>query len=115
MATTIESDTYATKEFEKVPYLESIATFNEENNEIVIFAVNRSQDNSIDFIFEQEGFVLESIVEEQVMEGFDVKATNGAASDNVKPTTVNKALIENNSLSTSFSPLSWNVIRVKIK
>ena len=115
LATTIESDTYATKEFEKVPYLESIATFNEENNEIVIFAVNRSQDNSIDFIFEQEGFVLESIVEEQVMEGFDVKATNGAASDNVKPTTVNKALIENNSLSTSFSPLSWNVIRVKIK
>lgn len=111
----VESDSYSVEGFKHVPYLETIATYNEENNELVIFAVNRSQEETLEFVFEQEGFEFESIIEETAMEGFDVKATNGAGAEVVKPSIVQKATIANNQLTTSLSPLSWNVIRIKVK
>lgn len=111
----IESNVYASKDFEAVPYLESIATFNEEEKELVIFAVNRSQDEELDFTFEQDGFELDSIIEETTMEGFEVKATNGIECNKIKPVLTKKARIDGGKIKTSFNPLSWNVIRVKIK
>lgn len=111
----VESEAYSAKGFKHVPYLESIATYNEENNELVVFAVNRSQDEALEFIFEQEGFVFDSIIEESTMEGFDIKAVNGVGAEVVKPSMVEKAKLEGTCLITTLSPLSWNVIRIKVK
>ena len=115
LAADIESETYSTEQFEKVPYLESIATFNEKENELVLFAVNRSQDEAIAFTFEPEGFVLEAIIEETALEGFDVKSVNSAKEQPVNVVNIDKAVLEKDSVTTTLSPLSWNVIRIKVK
>ena len=115
LAADIESETYSTEQFEKVPYLESIATFNEKENELVLFAVNRSQDEAIAFTFEPEGFVLEAIIEETALEGFDVKSVNSAKEQPVNVVNIDRAVLEKDSVTTTLSPLSWNVIRIKVK
>lgn len=42
----IDCPKYDSKEFTDVPYLESIATFDEENEQLVLFCVNKSLDES---------------------------------------------------------------------
>ncbi len=39
----ISTDTYDTKDFSAVPYLDAIPVFNDEKDEITVFAVNRAQ------------------------------------------------------------------------
>ena len=59
----VESETYASKDFSEVPYVETIAVHNEEADEVVVFAVNRSKEESVNFTTTLNGFNLESIVE----------------------------------------------------
>lgn len=111
----VESLVYKTKEFEAVPYIDTIATFNEEGNEIAIFAVNKSAEDEIKFEFNQDGFELLEVLEEVVMEGFDPKDINEPGKQNVYPKAQSKAIVSNNVVQTTLSPLSWNVIRLKVK
>ena len=111
----IDSQVYKTKEFEAVPYIDSIATFNEEENEIAIFAVNKSLNDEVDFEFNQEGFELVEVIEEITMEDFDPKDVNEPGKQNVYPSKRHRTTVDNNTLHTTLKPLSWNVLRVKVK
>ena len=109
----IESASYACKDFEKVPYLESIATYNEETNELVIFAVNRSKEEALDFSIDASGFNLEEIIERTQMAGYDIKSTN-QEEQQVTTTTGNPTHINGSTIETKLEPLSWNMIRVQV-
>lgn len=110
---TIESGSYSSKDFSEVPYLESIATYNEEENELVIFAVNRSKEEVLDFSIDASGFNLEKIIERTQMAGYDIKTTN-QEKQNVTTTNGNPAHINGSMIETKLEPLSWNMIRVKV-
>jgi len=110
----IESDTYDCRQFKNVPYLESIAIHNDEANEIVIFAVNRNPEESLEFVTELEGFNLGEVIEFSELSGFDVKQTNTVRNEVVKPNSNSSALVDNSSISAKLAPLSWNMIRVKL-
>jgi len=111
----LTSESYKTKDFDEVPYIETIAIHNEEKEELVIFAVNRSEDTSIAFTFEEDGFEMESISEATELAGYDKKDTNESNHELVTLSIKTDVVLENDIISTIMKPLSWNVIRIKTK
>ena len=107
----IESETYATEGFEKVPYLESIAVLNEEANELVIFAVNRGEE-AMEFDVNLDGLTVTGVKEFSQMSGFDIKATNTEHDGGIKPTHSDKINLTETVVTAQLAPLSWNVIRL---
>lgn len=106
----IESESYATSDFEEVPYLESIAVVNEELNELVVFAVNRGEE-AMTFDIQLEGFEVKGIREFTHLTGHGIKETNTENNEIVKPV-ISEAIELNEELAIAkLEPLSWNVIR----
>ena len=104
---------YDCKEYTDVPYLESIATYNEENEEVTIFCVNKSLDeeavldvNLMDF----DGYKPFEFIS---MDGYDKKAENTFNAVNVKPHNNPVPAMDGTNLTVAMKPLSWNVIRLK--
>ena len=109
----ITVDTYATSEFETVPYLESIAVLNEEKNELVIFAVNRGEEEmSLDLQFSD--LKIEAVIEFSEMSGYEIKAVNRAGNEQIKPASSKAYEQKENQLNCKLKPLSWNVIRTSL-
>jgi len=111
----VESPMYDCEEFSDVPYLESIAVHNEEKGEVVVFAVNRSVDESIDLTIDLQGFAPTDIIEFTEISGHDAKQVNTKTAIPVVPATSTMAKVESNTLRAGLKPLSWNVVRVKVK
>ncbi|PQC32571.1 alpha-N-arabinofuranosidase [Enterococcus mundtii] len=109
----ITVDTYATSEFDTVPYLESIAVLNEEKNELVIFAVNRGEEEmSLDLQFSD--LKIEQVIEFSAMSGYEIKAVNQAGNEQIKPVSSKAYEHKENQLNCKLKPLSWNVIRTSL-
>jgi len=111
----IDVPSYGCEEFENVPYVESIAVHNEEKDEVVIFAVNRSIDEDVDFAIDLQGFNLHSVTAFSEMSGYDLKQVNTKKDGSVVPKESKAAKIVGSSLSALLKPLSWNMIRIKLK
>lgn len=108
----LEVPSYATEDFESVPYAESVLVLNEEKNEAIIFVVNRSEDEEVDFEAELQGLTPKSVVEFSELCGFDIKQTNTKSNAPVQPKQANSAKVKNNTVTAALKPLSWNMIRV---
>ncbi|MBE6740809.1 MAG: alpha-N-arabinofuranosidase [Ruminococcaceae bacterium] len=109
----VECQKYDCKEFTDVPYIDCIATYDEEKEEVTVFAVNKSQDDGavLDINFmDFEGFKPFEFIS---MDGFDKNAENSFESSPVQPH--NNALPEFDCgrMTAQIKPFSWNVIRLK--
>jgi alpha-L-arabinofuranosidase len=107
------SDCYANKEFDSVPYLDSVATLNPEDDSITIFAVNRDLANPL--LLESDGADLKgyTVREHIVLNHADLKAVNTVANpDNVMPQSNGGAQIRDGHIQATLAPHSWNVIRL---
>ncbi|MEI0605840.1 alpha-N-arabinofuranosidase [Brachyspira pulli] len=113
LRTEVKSPKYDSKNFNDVPYLDSMVIYNEEKKEIVVFAVNRSDTEVIDAEIELGGFKANKIIEFSTMTGFDIKAVNSSEDDSVKPCKCTYIGIYENVL-VKFPPLSWNMIRISV-
>lgn len=111
----ISSPKYDCKSFTDVPYLESVAVHNEENSEVAIFAVNRSLDTSLELECDLRSFGDVEVIEQIEMAGFDLKATNSPQAETVKPTSKVPEKADGGRLNLLLAPVSWNVVRVKVK
>lgn len=109
----ISSPRYDSKDFTDVPYLESAAVYNEENEELTIFAVNRHLEEGLTVDCDLRSFVGYDIVEHIVLENDDLKAVNTAGNETVKPHTNGNAEMNDGLLTTRLGKLSWNVIRLR--
>lgn len=110
----IESKTYDTKDFKDVPYLESSIVHNEEEKELVIFAVNRSKDEAMDFTATLDGFKIKGIKESTKLAGYDIKQTNKEDNDAVKLEGNETFKVDKNIVNGKLDNLSWNMIRLEI-
>jgi alpha-N-arabinofuranosidase len=114
----VSSPCYATREFDGVPLLEAVATFDEEREELALFAVNRDQNDAL--LLEGDlralpGYeVVEHIVLEHiVLEHDDPKAINSRARPHeVTPHTRGDASLRDGVLTARLPRHSWNVIRL---
>lgn len=109
----IESETYDSSEHSDVPYLESVVV--ENKNELVIFAVNRSQDQIMDLMFDASGFNITRIIEHQVLSGHGIKEINEKGNIRIQPKMKAVPNVSEGEICFKLDPLSWNVIRLQIK
>ena len=116
LQTNIEVPTYDTEERKAVPYIESIVVHNEDKKEVVLFAVNRAQKDSIELAIDLQGFELGEVLECKEMHGHDIKRAN--TKDNgqpVAPTNGTTPVVAGNGFTATLAPLSWNMIRVAVR
>jgi alpha-N-arabinofuranosidase len=113
LTTLVDSPRYDSKDFTDVPMLESIAVYNEELQELTIFAVNRDLEESLALEADLRQFREYSLVEHIVLENDDLKATNTELEPNrVKPHASGGAKMQDGKLFALLSKHSWNVIRL---
>jgi alpha-L-arabinofuranosidase len=109
----VNSPVYDSKEFTDVPYLESTAIFNEEKEELTIFAVNRDTEDSLTLEGDIRNFEGYRVVEHIVLENDNLYAVNTESNpNNVVPHKGGNAEVKDGYLSAQLSKLSWNVIRL---
>ena len=109
----VDAPKYDCEEFDGVSYLESVAVYNEEKDEVVVFAVNRSEDEVMELDIELEGFEIKSVTEYSEMSGFDIKQTNTKQNGDVLPKSAT-CKIEGSIAKADLKPLSWNMIRLSV-
>ncbi|MCL2198475.1 MAG: alpha-N-arabinofuranosidase [Defluviitaleaceae bacterium] len=108
----LEVPTYDSSEYKDVPFAESVAIHNDD--EIVIFAVNRSADDSLDFSVELQGFSPVEIIEFSEITGHDIKQTNTKEACPIAPKPADGAKINGDTLTATLKPLSWNMARISL-
>jgi len=107
----LECPAYDCDTFSQVPYIETVAVFNDESNELIIFAVNRSLDEAVELDTDTQGFDLSGKVKLTELCGYDLKAVNTKDNGHVAPKESAAVKIEGNTIKAVLAPLSWNVIR----
>lgn len=111
----LDSPTYDSAEYKDVPYLESTAVHNEEKQEIVIFAVNRSESESMDVQSAIEGYENLEIIEATEFADYDPKLTTHEKHDSMEIKTNDTVQTNGQTIEGQFKPLSWNMIRLSYK
>ncbi len=108
----ISSDKYDSKDFTDIPYLESTAVYNEEEETLTIFAVNRHLEEGLDLEVDIRNFNEYEVIEHIVLENENVKQTNSAHKETVQPHLNGNAKCDDGKVRTVLPKLSWNVIRL---
>jgi len=108
----VSSPKHDTSRFTDVPYLESTAVYNEETQEVTIFAVNRSLEEAMELECDVRSFEGYRVIEHIVLENDDLKAVNTAQEEKVKPHSCGNAKADAGVVSALLPKQSWNVIRL---
>nr|WP_078544574.1 alpha-N-arabinofuranosidase [Litchfieldia alkalitelluris] len=108
----VSSPKYDSKDFTDVPYLDTVSVYDEENDTVTIFAVNRHQTDVLALDADIRSFEGYKVVEHIVLENGDVKATNQLNRSNVEPHSNGDAKVDGGQLTANLPKLSWNVIRL---
>lgn len=109
----VDCPKYDCKEFTDVPYLETVATFDEEKEELVIFCVNKSPDDDVLLnvnLLDFDGF---SPVQFSSMDGYNKLDENTFQNERVRPHENPLPTVDDRVLTANLKPFSWNVIRLK--
>lgn len=108
----IDTPCYDCKTYSDVPVVDTVAVFDETNNAVNIFAVNRSIDTDIILTCDLRGFQNLRFKEKLVLHHDDVGAVNTEKAPNTVVPSVEKTHDQDGGLfSVKLSALSWNVLR----
>lgn len=110
----IQSDKYDSKNYCDVPYLESIAVLNEKQNELTIFAVNRSLTDTLLLDCDLRSLAPKKIIEHITLHADNLKAENTEVSESVKPGSSQEGKLDGGFLHVPLHSASWNVIRISV-
>lgn len=109
----VKSPAYDTVEFNDVPCLENVVVFNEEKEELTIFAVNRDLEEPLLMETDLRDFPGYSVKEHVVLESVNADSANTMDNpNNVVPHNGGKTVIEDGTAKSVLNKLSWNVIRL---
>lgn len=92
--------------------VESVAVYNEEKEELAVFAVNRTLDEDITLTTDIRGMEGFRLLEHIVLEHPDLKAANSVAGQRVAPKTVDRSSLDKGVVTSLLGKASWNVIRL---
>lgn len=109
----LTSPKYDSKDFTDVPYIDSAAVYNEDNEEVTIFLVNKHLESSIPINIDVRSFEDYQLVEHIVLENSDLKAVNTATHQTVSPSFNKESKLSDGALVALLGKASWNVIRLK--
>lgn len=109
----LDTPKHDTSGHENVTDIVSIAVWNEEKEELTIFAVNRNVHEDIELAIDIRSLEGYRLVEHTVLENSDMKVCNSAGEEVVVPKTVNRSRMDGDIIISSLAKISWNVIRLK--
>lgn len=107
-------ETYDCEKFTHVPYLDQVAVWNHEQEEIAVFLVNRSEDKSQEVEVELQGMKLNTVREAVYLSAEDKKTTNREDHLAVHPRESDAVEVKENCVTAKMPPLSFMMIRVGI-
>ncbi|NLG05487.1 MAG: alpha-N-arabinofuranosidase [Clostridia bacterium] len=105
------STKHDTSKHEDVTDIESVALYQEEKDEITVFAVNRSIEEEVLFEVDLRSFTGYHVVEFIALEQDDMKATNSIIGEQVTPIHKNDYEYADGTFTAQLGKCSWNVIR----
>ena len=108
----VKCNKYDSIEYSDIPYLETVAVHNEEKNELVIFAVNRSLNEAMELEADVYGFDGYKLKEHITLYNKDLLAVNSAKGETVSPVTQTDGRMDGSKLTARLAPASWNVLRL---
>ncbi len=113
LQTQVESPTYANKKYGNVPYVDSVCIYNDEAEELVLFAVNKSLTEDILVSMELRQFRDWRIIEHTMLQDEDLYAVNTEAEPNrIAPRSCPDSAVIDSKLEVTLSHKSWNMIRL---
>lgn len=108
----LSSSKHDTMDYTDVTDVESVAVWNQEKDEVTVFAVNRSVTDDLTLECDLRSFEGYTLKEHIVLEHEDMKAVNSAAASPVVPKSVgDRTEREGESYRTLLTKTSWNVLR----
>ncbi|NRW28087.1 alpha-L-arabinofuranosidase [Clostridium beijerinckii] len=108
----VSSPKHDTIDFTDVKDVESIAVYNEEKEEVTIFAVNRNLEEDIELTCDVRSFEGFKIIEHIVLEHDNMKIVNSPTGEAVTPKSVDRSNLVDGIITSSLGKASWNVIRL---
>ena len=104
---------HATAKHDEVTDVESAAVYNEEKDELTIFAVNRNLEEDVELTADVRSFGKYRILEHIVLENTDLKAVNGPGREKVSPANADsRSSLDSGELTSVLHAASWNMIRL---
>lgn len=108
----INSPEHVTAKHDMITDIESVAVYNEEKDEVTIFAVNRNLEEDVEMVTDMRGMEGYSVKEHIVLENDDLKAVNGVGVERVKPAQTSQSTMDGGIMTSILHKASWNVIRL---
>lgn len=105
---------YAVEAFAEVPYIDHITVYNEEAQELILFLVNRGEENQ-GITFEFQEYKLGEILQSSALYHEDRKATNLEQHDRVALRAVDNFRVEGAHVTGEMEPLSFQMVRISVK
>jgi alpha-N-arabinofuranosidase len=106
----IHGTRHMTSTHDEVTDVESVAIFNPENDELTLFAVNRTLDRDVELTADIRSFGDYKVKEHIVLEHEDLNAVNSSAEEKVFPKSSDASKVDGGILSSVLRKASWNVI-----
>lgn len=95
-----------------VTAVEAVSVYNEEKDEVTVFAVNRNLKEDIELTADVRSFEGYRILEHIVLENDDLNAVNSFAKETVAPKVTSQSVIDQGIMTSMLHKASWNVIRL---
>ena len=108
----LDGPSHLTIEHGEVSDIVSVAVYNEAEDEVTLFAVNRNLNDDVALQADIRCFEGYSVIEHIVLENDDLKAENTAEKENVMPKQSYGYKVSGGKLDVVLNKASWNVIRL---
>ncbi len=116
LQTLVECDKYDSGHYTDVPYVDSVAIWNEENEEVTVFAVNKNMNDDIVTTIDLRSFEGYELVEHITLHHDEIDAKNTEDNPyNVVPHSNGVTKLDDGIAESVLGKMSWNVIRFKKK
>ena len=113
LQTQVDSPTYQNRKYGTVPFIDCVTVYNDDDDELVIFAVNKDLKEDITLSMDLRQFAGFRVIEHVTMQDEDLYAVNTEADPNrIFPANCAESGVENNSLKAVLKHKSWNMIRL---
>lgn len=103
----VKCENHPTKKHDHVTDLEAACVYNEEQEELSIFAVNRNTKEPVELTADLRGFDGLSVKDFEALESEDMKAVNTETTEKIRPIRRNDAVLEDGKLRTVLKPSSF--------
>ena len=116
LQTLVDVPAYQNKKYGTVPFVDAVAVYNGEQEEVVVFAVNKSLSEDIQLTMPLRQFTDFRVAEHIRLHHEDLYAVNTeAAPDVVTPAACSGSSVTDGVLTAQLSAKSWNMIRLSRK